>query len=236
MLVGLLADIHGNALALDAVLEAADRAGVERLLVAGDLVGYYFAPSRVLDLLGPWTMQAVKGNHEEMLASVRADRVLLAKLEERYGSGLRAALEQLNVAQLDELTNLPRTSEMRLERCSILICHGAPWDTNAYLYPDTPAEILERCAVPTLDVVVMGHTHYPMLRVVGETVLVNPGSVGQPRNRCPGAWWALLDTDTKEVSFHCEAYDVHAVIAESRWRHPQLAHLSDVLQRTCAAS
>jgi putative phosphoesterase len=232
MRVGLLADIHGNALALEGVLGAAEQAGVERLIVAGDLVGYYFAPARVLELLAPWSKWAVRGNHEDMLAQVRADRSLLLGLGERYGGGLRAVLEDLNPAQLDELAELPRTCAARIGSCSILVCHGAPWDTDEYVYPDAPIKILNRCAVPAFDVVVMGHTHYPMVRVAGKTMLVNPGSVGQPRNRRPGAWWALLDSETMEVSLNCERYDVESVASESRRRYPDLEYLSDVLQRT----
>jgi predicted phosphodiesterase len=91
---------------------------------------------------------------------------------------------------------------------------------------------LEQCARQKFDIVVMGHTHYPMQNKIGRTLLINPGAVGQPRNYNPGAHWALCDTALGEVSFHCEPYDTRVVIAEARRRHPEIAYLSEVLVRS----
>lgn len=231
MKLALLADIHGNHLALQAVLTEASVAGVERLLVAGDMVGYYFEPRRVIELLGQWKFHAVRGNHEVMLCRSRSDPEYLAAVEGRYGSGVRIAMEQLSHSQLDELCGLPHPLELEIDGLRVLLCHGAPWSVDQYIYPTAPDELTERCAAGDFDLVVMGHTHYPMVKVVGRTVLLNPGSVGQSRNRVPGAHWASFDTDTCEVRLHCVAYDVMSVAAESRSRHPDLPYLSDVLER-----
>ena len=67
MRIALLGDIHGNSFALAAVLEAARAAHVEKLLITGDFVGYYFWPREVLDMLDDWDVAAVRGNHEDML-------------------------------------------------------------------------------------------------------------------------------------------------------------------------
>ena len=69
MKLGLLGDIHSNNLALQAVLAAASSSGVEKLLITGDLVGYYYAPLEVLEMLQPWDRHIVRGNHEDMLNS-----------------------------------------------------------------------------------------------------------------------------------------------------------------------
>lgn len=232
MKVALLGDIHGNHLALASVLAAAQRYSVERLLITGDLVGYYFAPDRVLELLEPWNKVMVRGNHEEMLSSVIKDISLLTRLEAKYGSGLRMAVEKLSDDQLSELTELPATLNIEIDSRRVLLCHGSPWDTDQYIYPDAQEEILTRCASPEIDVVVMGHTHYPMVRKVGATLLVNPGSVGQPRNRCPGAAWAIYDTDVGEVTRCHENYDYRPLMDEARTRHPELPYLAEVLERS----
>lgn len=232
MKLGLLGDIHGNALALESVLASATRLGVERLLITGDLVGYYFQPNKVLEMLLPWDKVIVKGNHEEMLASVIKSPSLLAAIEKKYGIGLRLATEQLSEQQLDELIKLPMTVEVESNSCRVLLCHGSPWDTDQYIYPDAADNLVNRCGSFNADIIVMGHTHYPMSRMLDSTLLINPGSVGQPRNRKPGAAWAILDTETHEVKFQKETYDIQSVIDEARQRQPHQAYLAEVLERT----
>ena len=231
MKVALLGDIHGNHLALRAVLSEATRNGVERLLITGDLVGYYFWPKEVLELLSPWPMHVVRGNHEEMLSAARKDPGCLQKIEQKYGSGIRVALDTLSPAQLLWLENLPHPLRLELGGCLILLCHGAPWDFDRYIYPDADASLLEKCAAQGEDFVVLGHTHYAFQRRCGRTLVVNPGSVGQPRDRNPGAHWALLDTSTREVTRFTENYDIAEVIEYSRASQPAVPYLADVLCR-----
>lgn len=231
MRVGLVGDIHGNDRALRAVLDAAGRAKVDRLLVSGDLVGYYFSPAQVLELLGALECTIVRGNHEAMLAVARENPEYLAAVDARYGSGLRIAIYELGPDQLDGLCGLTHPLEVEIDGMRILLCHGAPWDLDRYIYPDTDTSLVARCASSNFDMVVMGHTHYPMLRRIGSTTLVNPGSVGQPRNRQPGAAWALLDTEDRSVTFHRESYDHVGLAAECTARHPELPYLAEVLLR-----
>lgn len=231
MKLALIGDIHGNDRALKAVLEAASVAKVDRLLVTGDLVGYYFAPAQVLDLLSEWDRDVVCGNHEAILSAARSDADYLAKVDARYGSGVRIAIEQLTSKQLDELCALPHPLELDIDGARILLCHGAPWNLNQYIYPDAEQALIARCAAENYDLVVMGHTHYPMLKQAGKTVLVNPGSVGQPRNRVPGACWALFDTQDRMIELRREDYDSSDLIRECQLRHPELPYLSEVLQR-----
>lgn len=232
MKVAMLGDIHGNALALEVVLNEATSLGVEVLLVTGDLVGYYFEPARVIQLLDPWEKYVVGGNHEEMLKAARLDERFLGDIDARYGSGLRIALEQLTSEQIDWLCDLPHPLEVQLDDCRVLLCHGSPWDSDLYVYPDAAPDLLDRCAIESFDLTVLGHTHYPMMHQMGRSLLVNPGSVGQPRNRQPGAHWAILDTVTRHVEFKREDYDFVATAAEAAVRHPNLPYLAEVLVRT----
>lgn len=231
MKIALLGDIHGNHLALQQVIAAASGAGVEKLLVTGDLVGYYFAPLKVLELLKPWDRHVVRGNHEGMLNAARTDPAFLAWVDARYGTGLRIAIEQLDDETLDALASLPTSLELSIDGCKILLCHGAPWDNDFYVYPDAQPALLERCALQEFDLVVLGHTHYPMCHQIGRTLMVNPGSVGQPRNRKPGASWAVFDTVSRKLEFRTEHYDLSDLVLECKRRHPELPYLSEVLLR-----
>lgn len=231
MKLALLGDIHGNDLALQVVLSAAAEAGAEKLLITGDLVGYYFHPLRVMELLHSWDRHVVRGNHEDMLVAARRDSAFLPQVDRRYGTGLRVAIEQLGAPQLDELCALPHPLKLEIDGCRILLCHGTPWDIDQYVYPDAPLELLQRCALQDFNLVVMGHTHYAMKHQIGNTLVVNPGSVGQPRNRKPGANWVLFDTVSRNPEFRTEVYDSSALATECEQRHPELPYLSEVLLR-----
>ena len=229
MRIALLGDIHGNSFALAAVLDAARAAHVEKLLITGDFVGYYFWPREVMDMLADWDIAAVRGNHEDMLVDALKDSAFLKTINAAYGSGLSTAIETLTPAQLDWLCQLPHPRPFEFDGRSLLLCHGSPWDVNQYVYPDAKADLLERCAESGYDWVVMGHTHYPRVERVRKTVLVNPGSVGQPRNRIPAAHWALLDTVSQELLLMTAPYDVAPVVALAAKRHPERPYLGNVL-------
>jgi putative phosphoesterase len=229
LLVGLLADVHANAAALASVCESARRSGVARLLVAGDLVGYYYAPDHVLDMLALWQWDAVGGNHETMLGRWcrGEDRPALI---EKYGSGLAEAEHRLGTDTCLELAALPQIWRGAMDGRRVLMCHGTPWDPDAYAYPDDAAA-LDRMAATGEDLVIFGHTHYPVVRQVGTTIVVNPGSVGQPRDRDPRASWALWDTEVHAVRLVRTSYDSRELQAECRVRDPAVPFLVDVLTR-----
>jgi putative phosphoesterase len=229
MRIALLGDIHGNCFALSAVLEAAREASVEKLLITGDFVGYYFWPREVMDMLADWDVVAVRGNHEDMLLELLSAPASIEKINTTYGSGLNVAIETLKPTQLDWLCNLPHPRSIDFDGRLLLLCHGSPLNVNQYVYPDAKTDLLERCSEPTYQWIVMGHTHYPMVKRVGKSILVNPGSVGQPRNRISAAHWALLDTTSQELSLMTVPYDISPVVALAAQRHPELPYLVNVL-------
>jgi len=114
---------------------------------------------------------------------------------------------------------------------NVLLCHGSPWDRDEYVYPDSDDQSLSRYANLNIKWVIQGHTHYPMYKQIGDVVMINPGSVGQPRNRQSCAQWALLDTYSGKVKYFCEQYDLSIVVEESKKRHPEIPYLADILER-----
>lgn len=235
MKVAILGDIHGNADALAAVLEAARREKVERILNTGDLVGYYHQPKAVLDHLALWACVSVLGNHDEMLARAEADPGVLSDITARYGSGLACALRDLARDELVRVTAAPRVLRLALHHMHIVLAHGAPWDTDCYVYPDADDALLDKVvasAGPAADLVVLGHTHHQCLWSRGPVRILNPGSVGQPRDRKPGAAWALLDTSTGSIDLRREGYETATVIRDAQRLDPDLPYLWRVLGRT----
>ncbi|MBL1140626.1 MAG: metallophosphoesterase family protein [Proteobacteria bacterium] len=231
MRLALLADIHGNHFALQAVLDSIKRHEVGKLLIAGDFLGYYFWPREVLELLSAWDVNAIRGNHEDMFVKAGKSPEFLEHVNANYGEGLQVALDTLTSDQINWLENLPHSLEFDTGGSKILLCHGSPWDPDEYIYPDADNEIFEKCAQTGYDWIILGHTHYPMINRSLNATIVNPGSVGQPRNRQPGAQWALLDTESCEINLFCEKYNATHLIKESRGRHPELPYLADVLVR-----
>jgi putative phosphoesterase len=233
MRIAIIADIHANADALMAVLSAASSAQVDLLLVAGDLVGYYFEPRRTLGLLNSWEkpIYVVRGNHEEMLLAAYQSAATLAQITARYGPGIQIALDQLSASELNWLASLPHPLVINDFGCSILLCHGSPSSTNQYVYPNSPLNDIMNCLDLALDILVMGHTHYPMVKALNTCLVVNPGSVGQPRNRMPGAHWALFDTDSRSVECLVESYDITSLQEKCIQLAPEFPYLSQVLSR-----
>lgn len=209
MIIAIVSDIHANATAFEAVLNAAKAKNADALMVAGDLVGYYFQPKTVIQLMQSFEkpVYIVRGNHEELLFSAKTCRDQLAKVSAKYGPGIQIALDQLTDLEVDWITSLPHPLEVRYPDCFFLLCHGSPSSIDQYVYPDSPLEELVLSLNEQPDVLIMGHTHYPFIRNVGSCLIINPGSVGQPRNRVPGAHWALLDTQTMSVSLFVEPYN-----------------------------
>ena len=231
MKVALLADIHGNADALGVILAEARDLGVTQLLIAGDLVGYYPFAARVFKLLESWDWISISGNHEAMLEDWRQGvnrKMILAK----YGTAIKSTYETLSEVQVDMIVNCPHLLNLDVMGRNVLICHGAPWGRDEYVYPDAKEQTRERFCGKGLDLVVFGHTHYPVKWKVNETIIVNPGSAGQPRDRKPGACWALWNTVTNSVEFKRESYDMEPLIAHCKSTDPHLPFLWSVLTRT----
>lgn len=219
----ILSDIHANIDALDAVLEAVEGESFDRLLFLGDLVGYGGAPVEVMERLTAWTgpMDWIRGNHDKAVAGIDPadDFNLLAQ------ASLRWTREQLDEPQLQALRDLPR-GPVEIEGVGT-ICHGSPYDEDAYLFSGFEARMaFDEQKAP---LVFFGHTHIACMFVEEENevmgyglegnegelqmdpsirYLINPGSVGQPRDGDPRAAFVIFDGDLRTVAWHRVEYDV----------------------------
>ena len=206
MLLGIVSDIHSNLPALQAVLKEMKRLKVSRILCAGDLVGYYTFPNEVIKLAGKAGIHSIAGNHDRAVVSRDHHNLNdLASLTARWTAG------QLAPASLEWLRRLQPRDRLELGGRLFLVVHGSPRDDNEYVFPLTPdtwpfGEI-------DVDVLVMGHTHIPWQGRFGTLLVINPGSVGQPRDRDIRASFATLDTSDLQVGFHRVDYDKSKVVS-----------------------
>jgi len=201
MRVGLISDIHGNLPALDAVLEALDsRLETEepaRIVCAGDVVGYNPWPGACIDRLRERSIPTVAGNHDRAVVSGTGFR-----FNDMASAGIEYARDRLEPAQLEWLEGLP--TERQCFDGKLKLVHGHPADPDRYTYPhDFSPRLLE-----DERVLVLGHTHIQHVERYTEGTVVNPGSVGQPRDGDPQAAYAVADLETGSVETHRVSYDV----------------------------
>lgn len=231
MKIGIMSDIHGNHYALEKVLEQAKKEKVDELLLLGDIVGYYYHPEKVFELLKDWKFQAIRGNHEDILFGLIKGSLLETDVRLKYGSGHSLAIDKLSESQIEYLAKLPEKITVNIDGLNLMLCHGAPFDKNAYIYPDATNEVLEKCDFDGIDFVLIGHSHYAFCRKNKYSTLINVGSVGQSRNQSGLAQWTLINSKTKAFEMRSTPYEVSQLIAEVEVQDPKISYLKNVLIR-----
>ncbi|AWW73150.1 transporter [Erythrobacter sp. KY5] len=231
MKVAVLADIHANLAALECVLEEVRAEGIERLIVLGDIVGYYHDPRAVIDALAEFECTAIQGNHDRMALDARLDVSVLENYRNRYGSGLDAVFEQFEERHWDWLAGKPPTREIELGEYRILLAHGTPFDADAYIYPDAPPQLLAKLGEELpVDQIWLGHTHWPFIRS-GTPTILNPGSVGQPRDVGGLASWTIFHPETGAIAPRRTEFPVEALLAQCAIRDAARTNLAHSLTR-----
>lgn len=201
MRLGILSDVHSNLPALEAVLADAAREGVAKFLSPGDHVGYNPYPNEVLDRLRSLDLETIRGNHDR--ATVSGETLGFHSIAAMAVEWTR---EHLASRHEGYLRSLPPKRTLTIDGRTIVLCHGSPDDEDEYLYPeDVTAGHLERSGG---DILLLGHTHVPMVRKFGQGLVINPGSVGQPRDGEWRASWAILETEPLAVRFRRVEYPV----------------------------
>lgn len=231
MKIAVLSDIHGNRVALKAVLEEVRQAGIDRIFVLGDFVGYYYRPDEVLAQLAPFNTTMVRGNHETMMEVSQHDEQAAEKVRAKYGSGVSQALKKLSAEQVSELLALPETARVTEDGVTFFLCHGSPWDNDEYIYPDADESVFLKCLNEDADFILLGHTHRPFMYARDGKVVLNPGSVGQPRDVGNLASWAIIDTSNRSVMQRRTAFDTAPVAEEAKRIDPEVPYLVEVLAR-----
>jgi putative phosphoesterase len=185
MRLGVISDIHSNVDALDAVLAALE-GEVDQIWCAGDIVVQYRFSNAAVARLRSVCTAAVQGNHDMVFVSA-------AGVDAR-------SRPDVDADAVGWLAALPLRHEATIDGCRLLMVHGSPWAPHGdYLraHNDRWNQADELGA----DIVITGHTHEPMVERFGTTLVVNPGSVGEPRqrdDRC--ATYAIVDTVARDAA------------------------------------
>jgi len=212
--VAVIADIHGNVPALDAVIDDIERQNLSCVYVAGDLVGRGPQGRRVVERIRLMGWTTIRGNHEDYLLGFRQRRV-----PESWWHTPQWAASRWMAAELDPdaeafIDALPLSVDPH-ESETLTIVHGSTRSHSEGLGPWTPDETLvEHLAAIDRPVLVCAHTHRPMIRSLAEGTVVNVGSVGLPFNEDTRAQYVVFHEQhgTIEAEFRQVAYDRDAIL------------------------
>ncbi|HEX5415306.1 MAG TPA: metallophosphoesterase family protein [Chloroflexota bacterium] len=216
--VAILSDIHGNLAALQRVLDDLATQSTDRIVVAGDMVGFGPSSDAVVDLLIARGAEMIRGNHEQEYVAIYDTPAMPAewKTRTRFGNG-RWTMERLGTARRAFLVGLPDALDLDART---LVVHGSPRSARDAVLPTTSDADLEAMYTgSSARLVFMGHTHKPLIRDIPSRRLVNVGSVGLPFDGDPRASYAVvaLPEDSEaaipEVTLHRISYDLDAAVA-----------------------
>jgi predicted phosphodiesterase len=216
----ILSDIHANREALAAVLAHVKRKRWDRAIVLGDVVGYGANPNQAVDLVRALKpLVAIRGNHDKVCSGVE-DGEMFNRVALQAAMWTRRKLTAANLRWLQSLPEGPLIVDG-----AFAVAHGTPIDEDAYIFGEI--EALNVFRQTTFPLCFFGHSHFPVvfglspdaIQTVlttspsfhfrlepGVRYLVNPGSIGQPRDGTPLASFAMFDSDTSTVSVHRVAY------------------------------
>lgn len=200
MRIAIISDIHSNLPALEAVLDELE--GM-RIFCLGDIVGYNPFPNEVVDLLRDRGIPSIMGNHDK--AVITGDTSWFNPFAAK---AIEWTIDELNEENMEYLSGLPMFHEDEF-----YAVHGSPGNPlEEYVFPDYPLEVLAGFFGYTKrKAIALGHTHVPFQERIGEKLIFNPGSVGQPRDLDPRASYAIFDIYENEVDIMRREYDVARV-------------------------
>jgi predicted phosphodiesterase len=244
--LAVLSDVHGNLRALEAVLADVQAQGApDAYWVLGDVVAFCPWPAETLARLRALPNVAfLQGNTDRYLVTGRRPAAPVQSLDDwaqmpttlaERDSNFRWTVERISYSDYGFLRDLPSRLEMEVPGYGhIVAVHATPNDDEACIFPDTPDdEVRPHLASLETRLLLYGHTHRPVDRVVDSVRLVNDGSVGLPLDGDPRSAYALLDFEDGQCSITIRrvTYDREAVIAElERIEHPARAWVGRILR------
>lgn len=217
--IGVITDVHSNLPALEAVLDDMPPA-VDEIVCLGDIIGYNAQPKACLEIIHERCSHSVQGNHDRDVVDPERYHGSLYTLSGGNRAvmiGLEVAQRQLSDADIDWLTALPPTKFIHDER--ILLCHSHPEETDTYVHKGKFPSVATYME-PTTDVLLLGHTHeqaaVDMSKFDRHGWVVNPGSVGQPRDGHKAKYAVVtLGAEDTTVELRSVSYPVSEIIARN---------------------
>jgi putative phosphoesterase len=200
-----VSDVHSNLAALEAVLE--DAGPFDAAISAGDIVGYGPHPEECVNRLYFKGFRCAAGNHDNAVATEETDW-----FNDDAQIAIRINRGQLSPQSIKWLSSLPTELKFELDGLKIAVYHGSQTQPlTSYIYPEHAKTHADQFLTHAdADVLILGHTHFPYLVESGTRLMLNPGSVGQPRDGDSCASYAILQTDPLGVEHRRVEYNIDA--------------------------
>jgi putative phosphoesterase len=227
----LIADIHGNYEALQTVLEIPH----DKAICLGDIVDYGPDPDKCIDLLRRKAILTIRGNHDNAVA-FKVDCQCGHKYKHLSVATREYTWKILDKSRMEYLQKLPILIKEKIDGKKFYLTHASPRSLFEYIMPETLDEeilimIKESMEPLEADFLIIGHSHVPMIRKLGNLTLINPGSVGQPRDGDARVSCAIFDTEKGENELIRIEYDIDAVCRNIEKKMPHADELTAILRR-----
>jgi putative phosphoesterase len=201
----IISDVHANLVALNAVLKEIDSMGINHIVSAGDVVGYYPFPNEVIQLFKERRIFGIAGNHDRTVI-----RTQVSNMNPIAGEAARWTAQELSGRSREYLSALPPRAHITIGGRLAGLYHGSPRDDSEYIFEEEAEPELLRLSGTRL--LILGHTHVPYVKRAKEGTIVNPGSVGQPRDGDPRACYMVYDSTKDDFVVRRVEYEIDAVV------------------------
>ncbi len=213
MRLGIISDIHSNLQALRAVFVELREQKVEYILCLGDIVGYGASPNKVVERLKKVKDRSVfiKGDHDEAVVKRKTSR-----LNKNASKAVDWTVRNIKDENRGFLAEQEKYEALEIDDYRFFMVHGSPEDyLYDYISKNTDSSKLDRFFEKTeANVLLLGHTHMPFTQATDNGLIVNPGSVGQPRDNDRRASYAVLDMESREFEVRRVPYNVEKAAIE----------------------
>ena len=231
MKIAIVSDIHGNYFAYKKAKEVMMNLNVDHIFFLGDVFGYYYDGLEIFrDLLHTENVTMILGNHDLIFidAFKNKNQSEIIHYIEKYGSSINDFLRDVTEDEIVLLESIPSKKEFTLDGIRFTLIHGGPEDSvNQRIYPDTP---IDTNWITNTDILLLGHTHYRMVKEIEQKYILNPGSLGQPRDGLPPSF-AIYNSKNNEISFIDVEFDTTPLLVTIVGKKTEPTYLVDVLNR-----
>ncbi len=211
-------------------MKQSEQMNIDQYIFCGDVFGYYYGQNEIISKLrNIENLYTVKGNHDQYYLDLYSTNENEDQLVRRYGNAYRGITQQISNENQVFIENMADHLVLELEGKTVGVFHGSLQNPiNGRIYPDT--ELCMTDGYEQYDYVIHGHTHYRMVRHIDSTILMNPGSIGQPRDK-NGFSFATLTLPNGKIDFHEIIFDRRLLIRDIEKYDKGNQKLIDILFR-----